>query len=76
MRGDSAVWKALPRARKVSSVVWWSSTATAVSFVDLGGGAAKKRYMNEGNGASVLAKSPLHRTLKLQPACFAQACSR
>ena len=65
MRAPRASLKAVPRARNVSSVVWWSSTGNCVS----------ESRGDVGGGENLLARSPLHRTRRLQPACFAHAWS-
>ena len=49
-----------------------------VVVVDCGQALAAKTLewtQSKGKGADVLAKSPLHRTRRLQPACFDHACS-
>ena len=76
----SAVVNADPRAKNVSSVVWWSSTGlefgqslNASCWFTVSGGHCLEG--NAGGNRGVLYKSPLHRTRKLQPACFASACS-
>ena len=52
---------------------------SCVVVVDCCGFLSVKSYTVEelqaGKGRIILAKSPLHRTRRLHPACFAQACS-
>lgn len=68
-RAPRAELNALPRARNVSSAVWWSSTSLPPLVSLLSG------FYCYGGVRNALYKSPLALMAKLHPECFAKACS-
>ena len=60
---------------KVSSALWWSSTEGSSCEVSRWKGTIERRWMGGSDLGDVLCRSPRVRRYRLQPECFAKACS-